>query len=315
MRPTPSIILFTTASGAGYGLLFLLGLVAPAGLVPSHRWLGVAGLVTALGLITTGLLASTFHLGHPERAWRAVTQWRSSWLSREGVSALLTYLPALVFAVGWVFFERTDGAFAIFGALAALGAVVTVWCTGMIYRSLVPVREWHQPLVPWLYLGFALMTGTLLGYVLLVAFGAPGDWLGVLALVAAVAAFGLKVLYWRDIDRPDGRPTPERAIGLEALGEARMTDPPHTQSNYLLHEMGFQVARQHRVKLRQLALGFGLGGAGVLILFALAAPGLLALLFAIPAALAGLVAVAIERWLFFAEATHTTILYYGERPR
>lgn len=314
MRPTPSIILFTTASGAGYGLLFLLGLAAPVGLVPSERWLGVAGLVTALVLVTAGLLASTFHLGHPERAWRAISQWRSSWLSREGLSALLTYLPALVFALGWVVFERTGGAFAIFGVLAALGAVVTVWCTGMIYRSLVPVREWYQPLVPWLYLAFALASGALFGYVLLVAFDSPDDWLGVLALLSLLAAFGLKVLYWRAIDRPDERATPERATGLEALGEVRMTEPPHTQSNYLLHEMGFQVARQHRSKLRHLALGFGLGGAGVLTLFALAAPGMLALLFAVPGLLAGLVAIAIERWLFFAEATHTVSLYYGERP-
>jgi len=314
LRPTPSIILFTTASGAGYGLLFLLGLAAPAGLIPSERWLGVAGLATALGLVTTGLLASTFHLGHPERAWRAISQWRSSWLSREGLSALLTYLPALAFALGWAVLERTGGVFALFGLLTALGAVVTVWCTGMIYRSLAPVREWHQPLVPWLYLGFALTSGALLGYALLVAFAAPDDWLGVLTLLALMTAFGLKLLYWRGIDRPDARPTPERATGLEALGEVRMTDPPHTQSNYLLHEMGFQVAREHRVKLRQLALGFGLGGAGVLTLFALAAPGMLALLFAIPGALAGLVAITIERWLFFAEATHTVTLYYGDRP-
>jgi len=314
VRPTPSIILFTTASGAGYGLLFLLGLAAPAGLVPSGRWLGAAGLAVALALVTAGLLASTFHLGHPERAWRAVSQWRSSWLSREGLSALLTYPPALVFAFGWVILERADGIFALFGVLTALGAVVTVWCTGMIYRSLAPVREWHQPLVPWLYLGFALMSGALLGYVLLVAFGAPDDWLGGLALIALAVAFGLKLLYWRRIDRPGGQATPERATGLEALGEVRMTEPPHTQSNYLLHEMGFQVARQHRSKLRALALGFGLGGAGVLTLFALAAPGLLALLFAIPGALAGLVAIVIERWLFFAEASHTVTLYYGARP-
>jgi hypothetical protein len=45
-------------------------------------------------LVSLGLLSSTFHLGHPERAWRAFSQWRSSWLSREGVAAVATYLPA-----------------------------------------------------------------------------------------------------------------------------------------------------------------------------------------------------------------------------
>jgi sulfite dehydrogenase (quinone) subunit SoeC len=90
LRPAPSIVLFTTASGAGYGLLFLLALGAPFGLFPSERGFGAAGLGLALALITLGLVASAAHLGHPERAWRAVSQWRTSWLSREGALALLT---------------------------------------------------------------------------------------------------------------------------------------------------------------------------------------------------------------------------------
>jgi DMSO reductase anchor subunit len=94
VHPAPSIVAFTTASGAGYGLLFLLGVTAPAGLIPPTRALGLAGLGLALGLITLGLCASLLHLGHPERAWRAVSQWRSSWLSREGAVALLTYPAA-----------------------------------------------------------------------------------------------------------------------------------------------------------------------------------------------------------------------------
>jgi len=98
LRPAFSIIVFTTCSGTGYGLLFLLGLAGPFGLLPTARWFAAAGMGLALLLVTAGLVSSTFHLGHPERAWRAVSQWRSSWLSREGVAALLTYIPAVVFA-------------------------------------------------------------------------------------------------------------------------------------------------------------------------------------------------------------------------
>lgn len=78
MYPSVSLIFFTTASGTGYGLLALLGVLAPARLLPAERWFGFTGLGLALGLITFGLLSSTLHLGHPERAWRAVSQWRSS---------------------------------------------------------------------------------------------------------------------------------------------------------------------------------------------------------------------------------------------
>src|SRR5216110_3893693 len=102
MNPAYSVILFTTASGAGYGLLALLGLVGFNHGPASSLWFGATALVIALGLITLGLLSSTFHLGRPERAWRAFSQWRSSWLSREGFLSVLTYPAALAMASGWI---------------------------------------------------------------------------------------------------------------------------------------------------------------------------------------------------------------------
>jgi DMSO reductase anchor subunit len=143
------------------------------GLVPAWPALGLAGMGLALGLVSAGLLSSTLHLGHPERAWRALSQWRSSWLSREGVMALATYVPALILAAGWVLLGTTGGVFVLFALVAAAGAVLTVWCTGMIYASLAPIRQWHHPLVAPIYLGFALMTGSLLAQALLALGGAP----------------------------------------------------------------------------------------------------------------------------------------------
>jgi DMSO reductase anchor subunit len=311
VHPAPSIIAFTTASGAGYGLLFLIGLAAPAGLIPATRALGVAGVGLALGLITFGLCASLLHLGRPERAWRAVSQWRSSWLSREGAMALLTYPPALAFAAGWVVLQRADGWIAVCGVLAAIGAALTVYCTSMIYASLQPIREWRQPLVPPVYLAFALMTGALLLHALLLLFGAGRAWAAALALLATALAFGLKGLYWAAIARAEPGPTPASATGLGALGKVRMLEPPHTETNYLLREMGFRVARKHATRLRWYACLFGGVGAALLTVLALLASGVPASLLALFAALFGIAGVLIERWLFFAEATHTVTLYYG----
>jgi sulfite dehydrogenase (quinone) subunit SoeC len=250
------------------------------------------------------------HLGHPERAWRALSQWRSSWLSREGVMAVLTYLPALVFGVGWVFLGTTGGWIGLCGGLAALGAALTVYCTGMIYASLKPIREWHQPLVPPVYLGFALMTGALLLHLLLQLFGATRGWAAALALGATALAFGLKGRYWARRARAAPGPTPESATGLGALGKVRMLEPPHTETNYLLDEMGFRVARRHAAKLRRYVWLLGFVGAALLSVLALLASGVWASLLALLAALSGIAGVVIERWLFFAEATHTVTLYY-----
>src|SRR5574339_199544 len=104
MHPTFSIVLFTTASGAGFALLFLLGLGVPLGLLPLNPWFGFTALAVAFALAVGGLVSSVFHLGRPERAWRAFSQWRSSWLSREGVLSVLTAIPATIFGIGWVFF-------------------------------------------------------------------------------------------------------------------------------------------------------------------------------------------------------------------
>jgi sulfite dehydrogenase (quinone) subunit SoeC len=313
VHPAPSIIAFTTASGAGYGLLFLLGLAAPLGLIPATRGFGAVALGLALGLVTLGLFASLLHLGHPERAWRAVSQWRSSWLSREGAMALLTYPPALAFAAGWVLLETAGGWLGLCGVLAALGAALTVYCTGMIYGSLKPIREWHQPLVPPVYLAFALMTGALLLHLLLAAFGMPRAWAGGLALLGTALAFYLKWRYWTALARTGPGPSQESATGLGALGEVRTLDPPHTQTNYLLSEMGFKVARRHAAKLRLYAWLLGLVGAAVPTILALLANGIPGSLLALLAALCGIAGAVIERWLFFAEATHTVTLYYGRR--
>ncbi len=313
MHPAPSIILFTTASGAGYGLLFLLGLAAPLGLLPADRWLGLAGLGLALGLVTLGLLSSTLHLGHPERAWRAISQWRSSWLSREGVMALATYVPAALLGLGWVILEDLQGVWAVLAVLTAAGAALTVACTGMIYASLKPIRQWCNGWVVPVYLVFALMTGTLWLSAITRLFGLEHDWIQHLALMVLLLGWSLKLGYWRSVVDTDGPSSPESATGLGALGRVRLLDPPHTEDNYLLREMGFRTARKHAKRLRGAALIFGLGVPFFLSGVTLASTSWLAALTAVVAALSGSLGVVIERWLFVAEARHTVMLYYGQR--
>src|SRR3954470_15172540 len=119
MHPALSIVFFTTASGAGFALLLVLGLGEPLGLLPPSASFGFAALALAVLLSAGGLASSAFHLGRPERAWRAFSQWRSSWLSREGVMSVATFIPAAIFAIGWIFFGATSGFIGLCGMLAA----------------------------------------------------------------------------------------------------------------------------------------------------------------------------------------------------
>ena len=79
MHPAASVIIFTSLSGLGFGLLVFLGL----GIIIPTGFMAFIIFTLAYVLAVGGLMASTFHLGRPERALKAFTQWKSSWLSRE----------------------------------------------------------------------------------------------------------------------------------------------------------------------------------------------------------------------------------------
>jgi sulfite dehydrogenase (quinone) subunit SoeC len=311
MHPARSIVFFTTASGAGFGLLLVLGLGAPLGLLPQSRWFAFTALAAAIALAAAGLGSSVLHLGRPERAWRGFSQWRSSWLSREGVFAVLTFVPTAIFGIGWVFFGATSGFVGLCGFIAAVLAAGTIYCTGMIYASLKPIHQWNNAWVVPGYLALGLMSG-LLALDFIIRFwehGATGLALFTLAVVAI--ASWLKQRYWRYIDTTSARSTVASATALGSRGGVRSFEMPHTQDNYLLREMGFQIARKHARRLRRFARlsAFALPALGSLAAaFAVGVGGVVLTGLAFASAGLGLL---IERWLFFAEAKHTVTLYYG----
>ncbi len=311
MHPAYSVIVFTTLSGAGYGLLAMLALFALSRAIPPDPWFGFTSFLIAFAMITAGLLSSTFHLGHPERAWRAFSQWKSSWLSREGVLAVASYGPALIFAFGWVVVGTFDGTWRIFAGMTILLSILTVFCTAMIYASLRTIRAWYNPHTVKVYLAFSLWTGSMWFNMLAYIFGVHTPWIGVAFVIAGMMAFWFKRKYWMFIDRHPSWVTPESATGLGNIGKVRLLDTPSTQENYVQQEMGYRVARKHAEQLRRYAF-FG----SFLIPWVLASTTVeLDDWLRIPAAIIAVVIMMagtlVERWLFFAEAKHTVMLYYG----
>ncbi|MCF3945107.1 dimethyl sulfoxide reductase anchor subunit [Acidiphilium sp. AL] len=309
MTPASSVLLLTTLTGFGYGLLAWLGVFASARALPASPWFVPVAVVIGLAFASAGLLASTLHLGRPERAWRAFSQWRSSWLSREGVASMLTYPPAMAFAALWWLMGPGAIATRAVGLLAAILGMVTVFCTAMIYASLKPIRQWHNRHTAPDYLIFALFSGAVLLAALL------GMWFGhvliagIVAVIAALIGAGAKLAYWRFIDAQSPLATLASATGLANFGMVKPLDQPHFTENYILREMGYQIARKHAARLRRIVL-----------IMAFLLPALLALIatFGVLPAIAAPLAVVlagaglfIERWLFFAEATHVSALYYG----
>ncbi len=311
MHPAYSVILFTTASGAGYGLLCLLGLGAAFGWLPPDRTLGVAGLGLSLSLITAGLLSSTAHLGHPERAWRALSQWRSSWLSREGVLAVATYVPAGVLGIGWAILGRTDGVFAAAGVLTAVLSMLTVVATGMIYQSLPTIRQWHVSLTTPVYVSLALATGSILLAALTCLTVNDARFVNLIACGLVLLATVVKLGYWRAIDAATPLASAETATGLGRFGKVRQFEAPHSGANYIMREMGYAVARKHAKKLRMIAGVLLFAAPFAILLLSWGLSGVVSTVMLLVATISAAIGVVTERWLFFAEAEHVVMTYYG----
>lgn len=290
MHPAPSVILFSTLSGAGFGLLAFLGLGMPAVTGTDAFFMFAIGYLLAVG----GLIASTFHLGHPERALKAFKQWRSSWLSREGICAVAALIIMAIYGAGLVFFDERLG---LVGLIGAVLSIVTVFTTSMIYAQIKTVPRWNNSTTPAMFLSICIAGGALLAGE--VTFAVP------MLILAAVAQIG----HWLFGDRAlaDSGTTLATATGLGARGDVRAFEPPHTGTNYLLKEFVYVIGRKHAMKLRGIALALMVALPVVLVLISQS------LIMIALAAMCHLVGVFAARWLFFAQAEHVVGLYYGQR--
>ncbi len=289
MHPAPSVILFSTLSGLGFGFLAFLGWGA---LQPSG-WAAFCLWALGYGLAVAGLLASTFHLGNPKNALKAFTQWRTSWLSREAWASIATLLLLAPMALSGIF---GLGLPPVLGQVAGVLALGTVFTTAMIYTQIKAVPRWHHWLTPLMFLAFAVAGGAVLS----------GQVWAPLALLAVGAVL---LALWRVGDGAFARAgqTLGTATGLDRLGVPSVFDPAHTAGNYLKREMIFVVGRKHAARLRKIALLLASVLPAVLLLLPL---GVWSIALAVTLHLAGAMA---ARWLFFAEAEHVVGLYYGAR--
>ncbi|WP_458791409.1 dimethyl sulfoxide reductase anchor subunit family protein [Yoonia sp. MH D7] len=290
MHPAPSVIAFTTFSGLGFGLLFWMGIGMPA----ATGLIGFVFFVIAYVLAVGGLLASMFHLGRPERAMKAFSQWKTSWLSREGICAVFTLVIMAVYGAGLVFFSTE---IKVLGWLGAAGALVTVFTTSMIYAQMKTVPRWNHWTTIALFLNLSLAGGALLSGNVKIA------------VPLLITAGALQAFAWF---HGDGRfmasgTTMASATGLGHIGKVRAFEPPHTGTNYLMKEFIHEVGRKHAMQVRMIALGLGFI---VPVVFLLLSFNHWMGLLAVVSHVLGILAL---RWLFFAQAEHVVGLYYGKR--
>ncbi|MBN3751602.1 dimethyl sulfoxide reductase anchor subunit [Paraburkholderia sp. Tr-20389] len=316
MNPAFSVVFLTTLSGAGQGLLIaLVGVEAAtrfglfnAGAVPPMFYVIGAALSCVLGAL--GLLASFFHLGHPERAWRAIAMWRTSWLSRECLA--LPLFLASTFAYGLAHAFASAYTLEV-GVVAVVASTVLFVCTGMIYACLRFLQEWATPLT---LVNFVLL-GCASGFTLATASAAvlattlvPS--LAVAACVLTLAGFVSRSASLARNARLRPRSTVQSATGIHAA-RVEQKSRGFTAGAFNLREFfhGKTPETLRRIKWTFIVAAFIVPFGLVAFGGSVRSIGVSSVLLCAASAIqyAGLVA---ERWFFFAEARHPQNLYYRQ---
>lgn len=304
MNPAWSVVLFTTLAGAAQGLVVTLALAELASLPMSTAFLADA-LALAVVLLVAGLVASSFHLGRPARAWRAVSMWRTSWLSREVI-----VLPAFIGVCALWWLALRQGWDLPWLPVAALVFAAALWlCTAMIYACIRFIREWAQPLTLVNFTLIGMSSGLVLACALAALAGQRALLLAAapIALVLTIAAGATRIAALRRNARLRPKSSLQSATGIHSpkLRQISMgMSAGAFNTREFFHRRTPALLRQ--VKNAFLLLGFALPA--LLLTWGLATeeslwPWLLALALQTP----GLIA---ERWYFLAQANHPQNLYY-----
>ena len=313
MKPDSAVIYFTVCSGTGYGIIVSLISIFLYDEINIDLLTKVIIFVLSLFLITSGLLASTLHLGHPKRAWRALSQWRSSWLSREGVAAILTFIPIILFFILWIFTNNQNLTFILL-IISSFFCLLTVFCTAKIYSSLKTIPAWHNPLVPVIYILNSLTLGSIISFTIFFYFQIKVIFLSNFIIIFCLSTLFIKLLYWYSINKPS-KSNIATATGLGTKQKTSFFEGPHTGKNYLTSEMVNKINNYRSFYLRlsvciftyitpayylyqvpNLVINYNVISLTLIIISIISLVGMIA-----------------ERYLFFIESQHTVSLFYGNK--
>ena len=308
MHPSKSIIFFTVISGTGYGIFIgLLFNILFMEISYSLNYKLFISLVSFL-MIVLGLLSSTLHLGHPERAWRAFSQWKSSWLSREGLVSVITFFPMVLFYYFWI--NNING-YVFLLIILCIFSLLTIFCTGQMYATLKTIPSWNNSLVTPIYIFNGITVGSLFVYSINFYFNYNIFLYEKFIIITIILNLLLKISYWILI-RQKTNTNIQTAVGIKSKNIS-FFEGPHTGKNYLTTEMINKSNNKNNNFLRLtfciltfIIPMYMINQYSTLIVdqFILK----LSMIFVFILALVGMI---IERYLFFIQSKHVVGLYYG----
>jgi len=322
MHPAFSVIFLTTLIGAGQGLFLALytgQIYSVFNVFPeqdSHNFYGIGSLIAVLFLVT-GLIASMFHLGHPERAWRSAAMWRTSWLSREVIalpafiSMTIAYGSIHYFDLNPILFNIGDSLIIdlslLIGAINTLLAFTLFICTGMIYACIKFLQEWATSLTLFNF----ILLGTASGFIFATAFAQWNNselvtFYAIWSIIITVSAFISRLASLIRNTKLKYKSNMRTAIGIrhnkiQQKSQGSMGGSFNTREYF----HGVTPGMFKSMKWMFLILVFPVPI--ILIFTGLTSNSLFLFTVAFSVQYIGLI---MERWFFFAQANHPQNLYY-----
>lgn len=310
MKPVSTVIYFTIASGAGYGMIVVLSILS---LIDKLDYIFNAKIIIislSFFLIASGLLTSTIHLGHPERALRTLGQWRKSWLSRKVLLALSALGSTILFYYSWLALHH-EILLKFFLIFSALLSILTVYCTAKIYSSLKNVPTWNNPFVPVLYILYSVISGSLILFLIFFYYKIYSILLNNFILILLPTAFFIKILYWytiKNLKISNIKTTKE----LNSDKEINFFEDPSIRKNFLTNEIISNIDNKSSFILRSscIILTYITPFYCLIQTPTLVVNDDVAFITYLISNILAIVGIIIERWLFFIESKHTVSLYY-----
>lgn len=315
MRPTGPLLLITVLQGWAGGMI--LGLAVASAVF--SRLGAVPSLLepVILGIALVGGVSSFFHMHRIQAARYVLRRLKTSWLSREALTTGFFIGGLVILGFGIEQWHWRGMVLAVTsGVVAALG-LVAMFVTAMLYATIPAMRSWHSPVTVVSMMGMGISGGwVFMGALATVAGDAPlGFWFAAVGLglvIAMVVVKGLQVHFFRVMRQ---QITAGTGTGLH-LGPYRLQDTGTTRAPYRT-----QTQIWPELSAAQRRLGYGLTFVLLAVVPLLTLVGTLAdpkAPWLIEVAAVSLVFAAFaERWMFFADATHSSRVWFSdqERPR
>ncbi|MDI6801833.1 MAG: dimethyl sulfoxide reductase anchor subunit [Thermodesulfovibrionales bacterium] len=316
MHPEISLILLLVLSGIGQGIFIILALIdmilsASSGMSDATIY---AGTIASLAFISTGMAASIFHLGNPQRGWKAIIKWNRSWLSREAVSIGLFAGSAFLYLTVH-YLGMSVSLKILFGLAGIVSAFLLYISSSMLYAKIRFIREWSNIYTVLNFIVFGITGGGAVLYAIVNILQPDFPYismlnsvliaLGLLSLILKLFAYRFNETFYMPLTLKHALFINDRNIKLMSTGTS--------YDNYNTIEYSYPLSERQIIMQQTVVIVFAF--VIPILLWLAASKGVFATALSVVAAISMTAGLLLERRLFFVQGNHIQNLYYSNFRR